>query len=539
MIPIPAAEDYNSLVGVCIGPMVSAPLVYQSSPGMVAVAIEERITKKQIKPTLNHKDKKEIGSVITQSIGPHGWCSLQRVQRWAKAVFSLEELKSSKWTSSRFLAQYEQLMCEMRPRFRFKGAIKAEPMPSTKPPRLLIADGDTGQLMSLVVIKCFEDLLFDWFEERSIKHLAKKEACERIAKRFSLKDSDIIEGDGSAWDTCCSAEIRACVENPIIKHITAILAMYGLVPNEWLTANIAAGEMPKLRLAVKNVAKRTTVVTTIDAIRRSGQRGTSCLNWWVNFTLWHTCVFGMKAGFFVNRTTKSSVDRWGEHRDWLTVFEGDDSGINTRAKTRLMAREAEVQEIWRRYGFNMKIIDATAKGRATIVGWEFEVTEHGMSGNMAPELVRTVTNAGLTTSPKARTGAQEGVSEDVSCVGASAYTARAVMCAMYPTLSEHFARIAEAHLRKMEGYPLMDREEQYQVFGDFNPAANRGLKDMIAHSRALCLSVSPAQELDLLRRLQHPTTLDELTVLQRLDGDHLLSMSVDEYRGVLPRAWRA
>ena len=61
-----------------------------------------------------------------------------------------------------------------------------------KPPRFLITSGDNGQMMTILPLNCMEDMLF--------KHL------NAAIKGFGRSN---IEGDGSAWDTCCSVDLRA------------------------------------------------------------------------------------------------------------------------------------------------------------------------------------------------------------------------------------------------------------------------------------------------------------------------------------------
>eukprot|EP00972_Heterocapsa_arctica_P056549 8347127-Heterocapsa_arctica.AAC.1 len=59
---------------------------------------------------------------------------------------------------------------------------------------------------------------------------------------------------------------------------------YGGDPEKWHLEHSKACEAGKLKLFYNH--KYETMQVTIDAIRRSGHRGTSCLNWWINFVKW-------------------------------------------------------------------------------------------------------------------------------------------------------------------------------------------------------------------------------------------------------------
>eukprot|EP00494_Astrolonche_serrata_P019496 UN19704 len=122
-------------------------------------------------------------------------------------------MASKKWAKTRLDSSIANLVKQAFPRMSCKAAVKLENMEEGKAPRLLIADGDDGQLMALTVIKCLEDLQFKWFKMKSIKHCAKREAVERVVKELTIPGGRLIEGDGSAWDTTCSEEIRSITEN--------------------------------------------------------------------------------------------------------------------------------------------------------------------------------------------------------------------------------------------------------------------------------------------------------------------------------------
>merc|ERR1719499_1352467 len=82
----------------------------------------------------------------------------------------------------------------------------------------------------------------------------------------------VFEGDGSAWDTTCGAELRDCVENPVILRVADVLKVHMSQPLTWVDAHSQACTRKKLVLSfTKNKEKQKFL---INAIRRSGHRGT-------------------------------------------------------------------------------------------------------------------------------------------------------------------------------------------------------------------------------------------------------------------------
>ena len=73
----------------------------------------------------------------------------------------------------------------MDPEFQFSTSIKFEHMPENKAPRFLIADQDEGQILSLLTIKCVEDLTKRAFPKKTIKGKRKKEAMEELINELA------------------------------------------------------------------------------------------------------------------------------------------------------------------------------------------------------------------------------------------------------------------------------------------------------------------------------------------------------------------
>ena len=72
-----------------------------------------------------------------------------------------------------------------RGEFQFSTLIKFEHMPENKAPRFLIADQDEGQILSLLTIKCVEDLTKRAFPKKTIKGKSKKEAMEELINELA------------------------------------------------------------------------------------------------------------------------------------------------------------------------------------------------------------------------------------------------------------------------------------------------------------------------------------------------------------------
>ena len=70
----------------------------------------------------------------------------------ATTEVEFSNLKAKKWTAKRFHDTFARLLRTVDPQSKLKGKIRLEPMGqisdgSPKPPRLLIADGDEGQVI--------------------------------------------------------------------------------------------------------------------------------------------------------------------------------------------------------------------------------------------------------------------------------------------------------------------------------------------------------------------------------------------------------
>lgn len=529
------STDRYPIVGVQTGPCSEPPLVYCNSFNNVEAAVHHRLelTAKPCKWTRADRDK-WMGFARAACHGKHAVFSKARVRTWITANWDFEAIKSGKWSYTRLQASLENLCRQSDPEFRLSAAIKAEVMPTGKAPRLLIADGDDGQLMALMTVRCFEDILFEHFEEKSIKHLPKREAVDRCVGALEpptrLKDdSGAIEGDGKAWDATLNALIRES-ENYILFHIAELLKELGVCPVSWHEAHTRINEKKKLKLFFRGVCGN--VVKKINAIRRSGHRGTSCLNWWTNYAMWYCSVF-QKPHIFLDPAVRRGVDVLGNTRWFNGCFEGDDSLVTTSPK---LVEDTEITNtilsFWDRAGFNMKFV--FVEGRATFVGWHV-AAEKGklMRGMMAPELPRAL-RTNVSCSPSMKECAKAGDTSGAKTIAAAAILARAAdFSGLLPTVSMKYQQYAASLVARDS--TLTDRELSMRVTGEDEAITYATVHDMVDTAN---LGADPVKEAALLQALGLGATQDELLMF----ATHAWSWdALDDYDGFsasLPGSWK-
>lgn len=491
-------HNHQPIVGALIGPCQRTPNVYSKTAENLKSAVKKRITEKQKGCVLSATEQKRIQKLVQQCMGRdrrRGIFSETRVRKWAEENLHIEDLVSSKWSTQRLKAALEKMWADPEPKFQHKADIKYECMPEGKAPRMLIADGDDGQLMALAVVKCFEDLLFEWMEAKSIKHASKKQAMGRIIKELQKAGGKAIEGDGSAWDTTCNLKIRNLIENPVLYHIMEILVDYGVVPDSWAQEHSKANEKEQLKLFFKN--KFETLRITIDSIRRSGHRGTSCLNWWINFVMWVSSVFKAPERF-LDPNVRCGEDVTGTKRWWNGVFEGDDSLV-------VMAPPMEADDplsrkflkFWSDAGFDMKIV--FCKKRATVVGWHIACDDGALTSTMSPELPRALANSGVGVSPGTVEAILKGDDKALRRVAKASALARAAdFAGILPSVSNKYYEYAKS----ITALAVEDREMSMRTFGEDGHGSTE-IEEMIISENA---AITPTKELVTLDKLGYGAT---------------------------------
>jgi hypothetical protein len=516
------------IVGAVLLPCSKAPHVFSDSIANVKEAIAERITKKQLPCTLTKDETQRIGRMVNAALADNGPFSRKRIRAWMAKHFDMAEIKSKKWSDERLRKAVDALYTISEPRYQHAAAVKAEQMPEGKAPRMLIADGDAGQVMALMTVSCFESLMYETYEQQSIKHAPRRPAMKRVLNQLRQDaKSSFIEGDGSAWDTTCGHKVRSMVENPVLKRILEVAREQAVVPEQWLEAHDVSTSKKHLKLKLTEKGMKT-VYEVIDAIRRSGHRGTSCLNWWVNNVLW-VCALCQNPEKAISATATNFLDFWGQTITMRRAFEGDDSGLTVSPP---MVDEKDPRftyalEFWHRAGFNMKIF--LRSGVGLFVGTELALDEFGPTGEYAPEIARTFQKAGVSCSSTAKQLIKAGAGGDGqldnfrSCLAlAKAYDFAGIV----PSISRKYLLCAQ-------GTTEMDHELRMRTGED----SVGSILELIENANAV---VSPEDENALLAKLGRDITQVERDAFEAYcwDWEMKATTSHSEFYNSLPAKWR-
>lgn len=524
-------KDTKQIVGVLTAPTPTKPNVYNNTSRNAEAAIRERLIKKARPYTGTSEDEKKIKKLVGEATGTkdnRAIFATKHIRKWAEEFFHLDLVKSGKWSSKRMEDSLNNLHKQAYPSITLKCSVKLEPMAEGKPPRLLIADGDDGQLMALIVVKCFEDLLFRWFENKSIKHAGKRAAIKRTVKNLTKPGARLVEGDGSAWDTTCNAEIRDSIENPCLKHILQVLVPYGVVPEQWHREHVALCEKRELKIFFTK--KLDKMKCKIDAIRRSGHRGTSCLNWWINFVNWSCSIFKQPERF-LDPKIRNGLDETGHERWWNGAFEGDDSLCALKPPMKEGdAMDKYFLAWWERQGFNMKIIYADK--RATFCGYHIVCKEGEPTGFSCPELPRALVGAGVSTSSTIIQAAKDGNEKVVRDIAAAGALARAAdFAGLLPRVSRKFYDYAKSIKCSTE---VMDREMSMRVMGEEGHHFS-SIEQTIESQNLL---VTPTEEFANLQALLCPATWVELDKFTLHPWNFENIGEFETHMASLPMSWR-
>jgi len=530
------STDKFPIVGVQTGPCLEPPLVYCNTFENVEAAVHNRLELKAKPCTWTRADKeKYLAFARAACIGKHAVFSRERVQDWIVRSWDFEEIKSGKWSLNRLQSSLENLYRQANPSFRLSAAIKAEVMPTGKAPRLLIADGDDGQLMALLTVKCFEDILFDHFEKKSIKHAVKRDAVDRcvgeLAPPKKLEhEAGAIEGDGTAWDTTCNPEVRSS-ENYVLWHIANILGELGVAPQAWHDAHAQINDKKQLKVFFRGACGN--VVKKISAIRRSGHRGTSCLNWWTNYAMWYCSVF-QQPHLFLDPAVRRGDDVLGHKRWFNGCFEGDDSLIMTSPKLEQGTSITDaVLGYWDRAGFNMKFVFVSK--RATFVGWHVAAINGVLSkGKMAPELPRAL-KSNVSCSAGMKEAAKSGDHKVARQIAAAAMLARAAdFAGLLPTVSRKYQQYASTLADR--DADISDRELTMRVSNsDDADVTYRSVHDLVDTRN---LGTDPAVEKELLSALGLDADDDELLRFQTFQWDWDALNDYEGFAASVPQSWK-
>ncbi len=429
-------NELTDVIAVRYGPSTVDKLFYANTTANIQLAIEKRITEKHVPMTLTDYDRETLmfaTQILVDEIinNPH----IDNIAMWV----GFAALKSAKWTMERAMNALTTLMQTYMPNYQFSGAIKLEPMAAGKPPRMLIADGDYGAVMSCFVIGVLERFICQYHKSQTIKGACKNERMRQIceAARYIFPSGSeagmairafIMENDGSAWDTCCSLELRNLTENPVIEALFDRLAKYVVCYNHFQEPRKTANRKPKIKLAtqpgkmrfeqvqnpkftevsdIQVLKKRVLVI--IESIRRSGDRGTSILNWIINKICWTWVLCGPNAFEMMRKDSKKIRDIFGTVRRFLMWLEGDDSMLWLSGRPFTEAELKVLEARWASLGHRPKLFQRTEGDVAEFCGWKIPVDGFGLVWDGAvPDVPRLLSNCFYSHSKEAVTAAVTG-----------------------------------------------------------------------------------------------------------------------------------
>ena len=227
--PFPEAK----FIGHRIGPDLGRVEGFSSTLGNLKAGLAKRVQPLPFTPSKSlMKNIRELGDAFLSKV-----FTREKIREWREVNPELQGGKS--WSAGGFRIAFEEALAEAEPAISHGFQVKSnEILPSKgKAPRPIITSGDKGITMMSLVVSCMEDILFEMFHDASIKHRPKEQAMKEAVKRLSQRDKcDTIEGDGSAWDSCCTPEFRDLTENRYVARVIAVLGSDSEVPESWLKA---------------------------------------------------------------------------------------------------------------------------------------------------------------------------------------------------------------------------------------------------------------------------------------------------------------
>lgn len=510
-----------------IGPDLIPVEAFGNTEGNVRAAMKKRIDPlpfEKVKRNTSHdKTVKNINKTVNALMKVV--FTKEKVHRWREENCQLLDGKSKKWSEQRWENAYDNAMQDIDSSIQQSFQIKTnEAGPSKgKAPRIIINLGDEAQVMANLPIKCVEDLTFEFFKEASIKGIDKPSAISRVCKRLRLRDgnsvagrfSHVIEGDGSSWDTCCNSTIRGMTENRIIREVIRHLSGDNEVPDAWLQKVMNDLDKPTLKGKVKIDGEvLTPLKALIVAIRQSGHRGTSVLNYLINLIVWLS-VMCEEPDKMIGKTKDGRLFerfrcRWcpTERNHFLRyAFEGDDSALTSTID--FLKYESLIETAWTACGFRMKLNHDKIKKYITFVGYDILTDDYGTTDTFIPEIPRNIASCAWSTSPLLKQDPSK-----VSQVGVSAFYARAISFQHCGAFCRYFSSIGLAHASTLgSDFSLSGRDAE--ILGVEECAA------VVQSLRELNENCEPMSE-DMFR------LVNRVVPLTRNQENHLLSVTFED-----------
>lgn len=477
-------------------PAIEERLFYLSTVKRVQQAIKGRIDDPFVEVTMTEKDREDMKLIVDEFL-----CQMERGKgKFMEIATTLlfGDYVPKKWTAKRAQAGVERLRQRYNPAYRFTGSVKLEPSKAGKPPRLLIADGDEGQVMAWLLLGTLEKWVFHTYRGRSIKGASKDTEMSLLGSKLNQKTPrkqtgvkerelpsvkvDIVENDGSAWDACMGADLRDQTENRIMdraaEYLRDIVTVWS--PNEWTDARLASNKLEEIKMAVKS--KSLSVYDSLDlpdeelfsgkpsirmiirAIRRSGCRGTSILNWLGNMLCWCFCIGGAEGASLIAPQGVKVRCRDGRVRFVRMVFEGDDSILSFYCEDGTRLGECDFLEMcgaaWTRLGHRPKLFHR--KQVAEFCGYHFCINDFGLTGLYAPDLRRQLVSAAYCSNKLAVEAALTGDWRKLGMAVGPGLISRAYALAVaYPSIARCFFNLGTALLGRQT--PVLNWDDIYAL----------------------------------------------------------------------------
>lgn len=528
-------------IGVRIGPSTQMPELWARTALTMATTLHERVTKKKTKFRATKQDRLEAKWYMDEML--RLVFSQERMEEALLQITYDDSTKPRKWSSQRFEDAFLIAM-NTAAKLEYKITTKIEGLPVGKSARPIIACGDVGQVMMKLVVAIWEICYFEYFHPAHIKHVSKREALARITRYLrsnrtgavGLVGSSIpMEGDGSAWDVTMSLPLRTMFENPVIIHIVQFLRNNPVwtVPHAWLYEFELQIQAKKRKVKFVSVTG-AMIHIVIENFRASGDPFTSIGNNQMNRGVWDGCLYGKNASKMLVKDKRgvlacTAVDRWGEIRWTKKAYEGDDSALNTNAKTPITAHEDDILAWMVRHGIRMKLKFPGAS--MEFCGWYLEVDELGPTGHFIPDVGRALTNSAITVSGEAISGTEETRRQ----IAAASHLARAHdFAGLSPTISTMYTRWSSQHVNNFER--ITDKELFYWVgYMSEDKHDIGGLVDEIGRWNAESSYADPVAELAFLRRFGYKISEEEwMNFITALPD---VGTPDEEFRRIVPPAW--
>ena len=432
---LPDGTQVQQQQGTMISASTSDRLLHADTAGNVKRAKHERMDSVKRPVTFTKEDKQAIGFHVAKLI--HHVFNRKAVENALSECGILEVMKSPKWTEQRLENAVTNANIMVTEKFPISVSIKNEGMKPSKAPRMIIADGDVGQVCALALTTIFEYILFHRFKAQSIKHASKQEAMDRVLKElasFGTKPHSYVENDGSAWDTTCSHKILTMIERPIFKCVWEHMLALGWPDSITEDIHSKVNYSESFRALKKAKHGGESFMFVFDCMQRSGRRPTSSSNFLINLVMDWAAYNPSGVGTLHSKGGKTFTDRWGHKgRKLVLAKEGDDTA-DCICPPLTEDEAADVRDFWIRGGFNMKMFIRSKV--LEFAGWKVPIIDGVLQPDMAvPDFLRNIEAAAITTSSEAK--------QDYERVAASKFMSYSLALYKLPTVSQMFRRWAD------------------------------------------------------------------------------------------------